>query len=89
MEYIDVLWVHEHKDEPVRLVSELDADRFERRRLEFFADGTVHALAGDRIFEGTVEIAPLPALHEINQDAQFKGRAIAAGEFEDLWHAYA
>ena len=53
MEYIDVLWKHRGDEYPVRLVSELGEDRFELRKLEFFADGTVDAAFGDRETERT------------------------------------
>lgn len=89
MEYIDVLWKHTHEDEPVRLVSELDEGRFELRRLEFFMDGTVRAVAGDEIFETVIEVTPVPPLKEINQDAQFEGRTLTASEFDALWSANA
>lgn len=37
MTYIDILWHHSSGNDPTRLVSELDADRCELRKLEFFA----------------------------------------------------
>jgi hypothetical protein len=41
MTYIDVTWFHKLPTVPVRLVSELDDERYEVRKLEFFADGSV------------------------------------------------
>ena len=41
MHYIDTAWKHSFPKEPVRIVSELDANRWETRKLEFYADGRV------------------------------------------------
>lgn len=41
MEYIDVQWLHEDAGFPVRMISELDDERWETRKLEFYADGRV------------------------------------------------
>ncbi|CAN7480240.1 hypothetical protein LJR260_004367 [Variovorax paradoxus] len=90
MEYIDVLWKHLDNEYPVRLVSELGEDRFELRKLEFFADGTVDAASGDRETERTrLGLVAVPPLGEINQDQQFEGSAISQGEFEALWLQHA
>jgi hypothetical protein len=77
MEYISVVWKHSSTSDPVRLVSELDEERYERRKLEFFADGTVGA-AGDDFEDARTQlgIVAVPALSEINEDAQFQGRPL-------------
>ncbi len=86
MEYISVIWKHNHRDEPVRLVSELDGERFEIRKLEFFLDGSVGFAskegesASTRLGEVTV-----PPLSEINEDLEFEGVAITKNEFDELW----
>jgi len=86
MQYIDVQWIHENADDPVRLVSELDDERFEARKIEFFSNGKVetadidHSGPDTRLGEGAV-----PSLEEINADSQFLGVAIQAAEFEALW----
>lgn len=90
MEYIDVLWKHQDKEYPIRLMSELDEDRFELRKLEFFADGTVDAASGDQETERTrLGVVAVPSLEEINHDRQFEGRVIGQGEFEALWLEHA
>ena len=90
MEYISVIWKHQNDREPVRLVSELDAARFERRKLEFFADGSV-GFADDvhedpRTMLGTVAVPPLS---QINDDPQFDGVSITQNEFNQLWGEHA
>ena len=90
MEYIDVLWKHQNNEDPVRLVSELGEDRFELRKLEFFADGTVDAASSERGTERTrLGLVAAPPLEEINQDQQFEGSIISRDEFEALWLEHA
>jgi hypothetical protein len=90
MEYIDVTWMHAFELEPRRLVSELDRDRVEIRKLEFFANGTVGFASVDVTARGTLlGERPVPELDEINRDPQFQGRAITRNAFEELWKAYA
>src|SRR5689334_2224696 len=90
MHYIDVRWLHDHADEPIRLVSELDDQRCEVRKLEFFRNGEVGyasdaiALLGTRLSEVSV-----PLLDEINADPQFSGVTIEAAAFELLWKRHA
>ena len=86
MHYIDVQWIHSDEAEPVRLMSELDGERFETRKLAFFRDGRVeHAdatFSTDRTELGQVAV---PALAEINGDAEFHGIGIERDVFEAEW----
>ena len=67
MMYIDVSWLHKSPLEPVRLISELDVAGWERRKLEFFADGRVGFACSTRATDGTaLGTAPIPPLAEIN-----------------------
>ncbi|MFN7693076.1 MAG: DUF6881 domain-containing protein [Burkholderiales bacterium] len=90
MTYIDVRWNHPSADDPTRLVSELDANRWELRKLEFFPDGRVgyagpvDATHGTRLGE-----APVPSLEEINAQTEFDGDEVDAAVFESLWSRYA
>jgi hypothetical protein len=86
MEFIDVKWQHDNQEEPVRLVSELDAQRYETRKLEFFSNGVVGFAWASNSFGGTeLGIGPVPPLSEINSDPQFAGTTITAAQFEALW----
>jgi hypothetical protein len=89
MEYISVIWKHQNNHCPVRLVSELDADRMERRKLEFFADGSIGIASGT--YEGQLTrlgTVAVPLLAEINADPQFEGALITQGEFDSLWREH-
>ncbi len=90
MEYIDVLWLHKHESEPTRLVSELNRDRMETRKLEFFSNGKVDFASLDVSIHGTrLGEVPVPPLEEINQDPEFRGVPITSLTFEELWRAHA
>lgn len=90
MEYIDVLWKHQVEHDPVRLLSELDASRIERRKLEFFKDGTVDAADGNVETERTrLSVEAVPSLGDINRDPQFEGSTITREAFEAQWLQHA
>ncbi|WP_439893095.1 DUF6881 domain-containing protein (plasmid) [Ralstonia sp. 25C] len=85
-EYIDVQWRHSSDADPTRLVSELDVQRMEIRKLEFFGDGRVGYASADHTSHGTaLGLLPVPPLAEINADPQFVGVGITAAEFSALW----
>jgi hypothetical protein len=90
MRYIDVKWIHKNAHDPIRLVSELDHEGYEVRKLEFFTNGTV-GVAGASIVTNDTRLgeAPVPDLEEINTDPQFYGVAMEQREFEELWRRYA
>ena len=88
-EYIDVSWIHDNLEYPIRLVSELDQMRFEVRKLEFFRDGRV-AYADGEYNTGAIKlgIEPVPGLPAINAQAEFRGTSISKEVFEELWLKY-
>lgn len=92
MKYIDINWVHNFPDEPFRLVSELDDERFEVRKLEFYPNGTVGFAYNEvEIFNTWLGVCSVPTLSEINENEydEFDGKYITKSEFEVLWQTYA
>jgi hypothetical protein len=90
VEYLDIQWHHNNVEYPIRLVSEIDAERFEVRKLEFFSDGRVGHACGTSESLGTMlGECPDPSLAEITADPQFTGKQISAEEFESLWATHA
>ncbi|WP_420993620.1 DUF6881 domain-containing protein [Cupriavidus sp. 30B13] len=88
-EFIDVQWRHSLGTEPTRLVSELDEQRMEIRKLEFFADGRVGYAWAEHTAHGTeLGLLPVPPLTEINAAAEFIGTTITAAEFDALWSTH-
>ncbi len=88
MEYIKVKWIHSHADEPVLLYSELDKDKWERRKIEVFADGRIGFASATEATPSTktkLSIEPLPTLDEIASDPQFQPVEITKNEFEEVW----
>ncbi len=90
MRYIDVNWLHDLKDEPYRLVSEIGSDDFETRKLEFFPSGEV-GIASDKMNSDKtiLGIAEVPSIEAINSQEEFQGKIITQQEFEILWEQYA
>jgi hypothetical protein len=88
MNYIRVQWLHARSDEPVWMISELDADRWETRKIEIFADGSKgYARQGEEAGGTVLGQLPVPALHEIAADPQFLPEEITKKEFEAIWEA--
>ncbi|MBO7885737.1 MULTISPECIES: DUF6881 domain-containing protein [Burkholderia] len=86
---IDLEWKHTHNEEPIRLASVLDGDRYEVRKLEFFRDGSVGFADTTRSSLGTrLGTFPVPSLIEINTDPEFEAQEIALEVFEALWSRY-
>ncbi|MBB6240820.1 hypothetical protein [Rhodanobacter sp. MP1X3] len=89
MEYIDVKWLHEYSEDPIRLVSELDGQRYEIRKLQFFRSGAVGFACKDQCSSGTdLGTMAVPSLTEINASSEFSDVAITAQLFEHLWHQH-
>lgn len=86
MRYIDVRWIHDNQADPVRFMSELDQDRYETRKLEFFMDGSIgfaHVADASLAVElGTVQV---PSLDAINAHPGFSGTEISSAAFEAAW----
>ena len=85
--YIAVEWLHMAPDEPIHLYYELDQDRYERRKVEMYRDGTLHS--ADATFgRGSTFLAwePHPPVADISADPQFHVHEITAQEFENLWN---
>jgi hypothetical protein len=86
MFYIDVLWHHTCPEDPVRLVSELDDNRWETRKIEFFSDGRVGIASMERCtLDTALGLMPVPVIDEINADGAFTASAIDKQAFELLW----
>jgi hypothetical protein len=88
MSYIKVKWIHSTGDAPVWFYSELDADRWEIRKLEIYPDGSVGYAIGDEE-TGTTILSEdaIPPLEEIAKDSQFEPVEITKEEFEAIWES--
>lgn len=88
MEYLRVRWVHNHSSEPIILISELDADRFELRKIEKFRDGKIGTASVKGSTPGTrLGEAPVPPLNVIEADPQFVIEPCSPSDFEQEWRS--
>jgi hypothetical protein len=88
MSYISVRWIHQNPGEPIWLLSELDNERWEMRKIEVFADGSKgYASKTEEVAGTALGTSPVPPLAEIAADAEFIPREITADEFEAAWTA--
>ena len=85
--YLYAKWMNAPADSPAEYYSEIDAGRWERRKVEIFADGRAgYASAAGSALDTRLAIVPLPSLAEIAAQKEFEARAINASEFEDVWN---
>lgn len=90
MTYLKVKWLQAGEHDPVLFYSELDAERWETRKIDVFADGTM-AWADETSDDdsGTVAVlgtVPAPPFEEIAADPDFEAAQIAREEFEAVWN---
>lgn len=86
MTYIKVYWNHDFPDEPILMLSELDDDRNEIRKVEVYRGDLLGYACEDRNKNGTLlSECELPELSVINEDIQFEGVEIEKEEFEKVW----
>ena len=88
MTYLRVEWNHKFEDEPIELLSELDSERYEVRKVERFRSGA-KAFAGPDGASGTTMLSekPIPSIEQIAADPQFRAVAISRETFERIWQA--
>jgi hypothetical protein len=86
MEYLKVEWIHGWDDEPSVIYSEIDDCRRETRKIEVFRDGRIGYATSKIDYGGTLlSETPLPPLHSIASDRQFKPHKITQQSFEQVW----
>lgn len=86
MVHIAVEWVHALPDEPVHLYYELDAERYEHRKVEEYQDGSLNA-ADATHGQGSTFLAwePHPPFADTQADSQFRLRQTTQQAFEKVW----
>ena len=87
MTYLHVRWTHAGETDPVEMYAELDADRYEVRKVEVFRDGRVVGVgsAGSTSKSTRLGELPVPPTVEIATDPQFDPREITREQFEAAW----
>jgi hypothetical protein len=88
MKYIRLYWIHDRRNMPVWLISELDDKNWEVRKVEIWRDGTKGY--ADRVTSyGSTGLAqvPVPPFAELAQLPGFELEEISQAEFEQEWNA--
>jgi hypothetical protein len=84
--YQRVGWATDNPAMPVEIYSELDAERWEIRKVEVFADGRVQYSDGTD-YTGRTGLSenPLSELAEVDADPEFTAAEIDEDAFERIW----
>ena len=91
MQYVLVEWDHDLDDEPYMIYSELDGQRRETRKVEFFRNGLCFSYGAERGNEAALADVPFPAdLREIEKNCAPEERCVArsipAALFYEIWN---
>lgn len=86
MVYIYVEWIHDFIDEPIILISELDENRYETRKIEIYKDGQVGFAYNDvEVLKTGLGIEPVPSIDQIESESEFSPKEITKEDFEKFW----
>ncbi|WP_295580115.1 DUF6881 domain-containing protein [uncultured Oscillibacter sp.] len=86
MEYVLIERETADIDEPLQIYSELDENRREVRRVEFYDNGLTHACGGSFGREEALAKDPFPAdLRTLAVPGEVTARAIPAAFFREVW----
>ena len=88
MEYVVKEFFHPaDEDEPTFLYSELDEQRLETRRVEFYKSGICFAYGGDMGHEDALNPEPFPEnLRSLNRPGEVEARSISRQQFGEVWN---
>jgi hypothetical protein len=87
MKYIHYLWIHKFQDYPVILVSEVDDQWFEKRKVEMWRNGKIGWADENSSSKGTIlGFHAIGSLEENNSTSEFSGVEITKEEFEIFWN---
>jgi hypothetical protein len=84
--YLRVRWKHALVDAPVEMLSELDEERWEVRKVDVYADGHMTYAWGKGASGDTgLRECAVPPIEEIAADPQAEPAEISRDEFEAVW----
>ena len=84
--YMVAHWIGAEDEYPYMQVSELDTERWENRRVEFYCGGKIIKMNKHDIeTSGAIEIVQIPTLSEINKSQEFIAHEISETDFNLFW----
>ncbi|MEI9995503.1 MAG: hypothetical protein WDM91_12980 [Rhizomicrobium sp.] len=86
MKYLHIKWHKAAGSDPLHLYSELDGERYERRKVEIFGDGRRGFADASEEAGGTfLGTLPVPTLDELAGDDAYEAKAISQDDFQRIW----
>ena len=88
MRYLLAEWTYQEEDEPYLIYSEMDEERRETRRVEFYRNGITFSYGGERGNEGALRREPFPEdLRDLQTpEGELSAREISPGLFYEIWN---
>lgn len=86
MEYILLERVSQDIDEPNRVYSEIDSQRMEQRRVEFYPNGLCFAYGQEHGHQEVLRSTPFPTdLHALEDSPESHAYPITGSIFQEIW----
>jgi hypothetical protein len=86
MKYLKVDWHHENQSDPTRMYIEIDDARWERRKVEMFADGRMtYASPSSATGDSMLGLMEVPSIDDIRAIGEFDAVYIEQAEFMAMW----
>jgi hypothetical protein len=86
MEYVKVRFNSDDlRDDPILFYSEIDANRWEVRKVEVFRDGSYSYAGKGREHLAMLALIPFPGSEELSQRPELEFSQISKEEFEGVW----
>ena len=90
MTYIKLAWSHESSRFPIEILSELDHERYEVRKIERFRDGRIHIVGPEgAASEDDLAEHPMPSEEVISRQPRLRSLPTSREEFEHIWQSAA
>jgi hypothetical protein len=88
MIYFKAKWLHSDDHDPVWFYSELDAERWETRKVQIFRSGTMLWADDTTPLDSEIMLGDqqIPPLEEISANPQFEAWEISREDFEAVWN---
>ncbi|ARU62737.1 hypothetical protein CBW65_18515 [Tumebacillus avium] len=81
-------WLHDDENDPILIYSEMDDERYEVRKIEFYRDGRYgYAYEAVEVGGSGLGEVPVPTIEEIAEDefGHFVPMKISKEDFEKVW----
>jgi len=86
LQYLLITYLVHEEDDPTESYVELDENRMERRRMDFYQNGMCFAYGGDHGWPEALSKTPYPeSPYSLNRPGEVEAQPVSLQEFQALW----